>query len=82
MTLSQFVNETSQLFGHVNFSTSSAADIFIVAGLIIAFIVVISAFAYGMFKLAKALPNMSVKQFILFLVILSAALILIGIFMP
>ncbi|ARM77170.1 hypothetical protein [Acidianus manzaensis] len=82
MTLSQFVNETSKVLGHINFSVSSVSDILIVVGLIIGFIVIISAFAYGMFKLAKAVPNMSVKQFILFLVVLSIVLIMIGIFLP
>lgn len=82
MTLSQLLNTTSQIFGHLHISTATTANVLIIIGLAIGFIVIISAVGYGMFKLAKALPSMSVRQFILFLLLLAISLVVIGILIP
>lgn len=82
MALSQLYNATSQIFGHINVPTSSIAEILIVLGLAIGFIVIVSAITYGLFKLARAIPGMSIKQFMIFLLMLAIALVIIGILIP
>lgn len=82
MALSQFFNATSQIFGHINVPSTTISEILIFLGLAIGFIVIVSAIGYGMFKLARVLPSMSVKQFMIFLLLLAVCLVVIGILLP
>ncbi|MDT7901219.1 MAG: hypothetical protein RXQ76_03870 [Acidianus sp.] len=82
MALSELNNITSQIFRNVNIQTTSISEILILTGIIIASIIIFAAFVYGMFKLAKALPSMSVKNFIILMLIIGVGLIIIGILIP
>ncbi|MUM63952.1 hypothetical protein D1867_01520 [Acidianus infernus] len=82
MALSELSNITSQIFGNINIQTVPISEILIVTGIVIASIILFAAFIYGMFKLAKALPSMSVKNFMLFMLVIAAVLIIIGILIP
>jgi uncharacterized membrane protein YqhA len=82
MALSELNNITSQIFRNVNIQTTSISEILILTGIIIASIIIFAAFVYGMFKLARALPSMSVKNFIILMLIIGVGLIIIGILIP
>ncbi|EZQ06861.1 hypothetical protein CM19_05675 [Candidatus Acidianus copahuensis] len=82
MALNEFLNTTSQIFSHFHMQANTISDVLLIAGFVIILVVLVSAIGYGMFKAFKALPSMSTRQFILFLVMLAIAMIIIGIILP
>ncbi|ABP95824.1 hypothetical protein HA72_1669 [Metallosphaera sedula] len=82
MTLQTLVNVTNQLFHPLSFNTEPLSITLIAMGLIVLFLVAIGGMVYGLFKAVKAVPNLTTKQFILFLLLLAAGLVVIGILLP
>ncbi len=82
MSLSELSNITSQIIGKINVNNVPVSEILILTGIVIAAIILFAAFVYGMFRLAKALPSMPVKNFMLLMIIIAAVLIIIGILIP
>ncbi|WP_236751938.1 hypothetical protein [Acidianus sp. HS-5] len=82
MALSELSNITSQIFGKINVNSVPISEILIISGIVIAAIILFAAFVYGMFKLAKTLPSMSVKNFMLLMIIIATVLITVGILIP
>ncbi len=83
MSLSALHNVTSQLqqlFHNVNSEPLSYILISIGIALIIALVAGMSI--YGMFKLIRAVPQMTTKQFVVFLIGLAAFILVLGVFLP
>jgi hypothetical protein len=81
MALGSLYNITSQLFNN-HVSSGSISEILIIVGLIIIGLMLLGGISYGLFKAFSAIPRMSTKQFILFMLLLAGALIVIGIILP
>jgi hypothetical protein len=54
----------------------------VAVGLIVLMLVAFGGIVYGLFKVAKVVPHMTTKQFILFLMLVALALVIIGIILP
>ncbi|BBG23797.1 hypothetical protein IC006_1092 [Sulfuracidifex tepidarius] len=83
MSLSALHNVTSQfqhLLQNVNSEPISYVLISIGIALIIALIAGMSI--YGMFKLIRAVPQMTTKQFLVFLIGVAVFILALGVFLP
>ncbi|AWS00014.1 hypothetical protein DFR87_10330 [Metallosphaera hakonensis JCM 8857 = DSM 7519] len=82
MTLQTLVNVTNQLFHPIHFNTEPFSLALVAVGLVILFLVAVGGIAYGLFKAVKSVPNLTTKQFILFLLLIAVALVVIGVLLP
>ena len=83
MSITALHNVTSQfqqLFHNVNSEPLSL--IFIIIGVALLVAIIAGLAIYGMFKLVKAVPQMTTKQFVMFLIGLALFILAIGIFLP
>ncbi|MFP3203878.1 MAG: hypothetical protein RXS23_00245 [Metallosphaera yellowstonensis] len=82
MTLQTVLNVTSKIFHSVNFNAEPLSMALVAVGLIVLMLVAFGGIVYGLFKVAKVVPHMTTKQFILFLMLVALALVIIGIILP
>jgi|GEM_PF-319363 ABC-type multidrug transport system permease subunit len=83
MTLQALNNVTSQL-SHIvsSINVEPVSYILVTIGFALLLIIIISGVIYGLVKVAKAVPSMSTKEFLLFLVIIAVFLVVLGILLP
>lgn len=83
MTLQALNNVTSQL-SHIvsSINVEPVSYILVAIGFALLLIIIISGVIYGLVKVAKAVPSMSTKEFLMFLVIIAVFLVVLGILLP
>ncbi len=83
MSLSALHNITSQ-FQHLvqNVNSEPLSYVLISIGIALIIAIIVGASLYGMFKLFRAVPQMTTKQFIIFLVGLAIFVLAVGILIP
>ncbi|MEM4146466.1 MAG: hypothetical protein QXH41_02195 [Metallosphaera sp.] len=63
-------------------NTEPLSTALILVGIIVLLLVAVGGIAYGLFKAVKSVPNLTTKQFILFLLLIAVALVVIGAILP
>ncbi|QXJ29688.1 Uncharacterized protein J5U23_02563 [Saccharolobus shibatae B12] len=78
--LSNISSQLSHLVGNLNIEPISY--ILVLIGFALLLIIIIGGIIYGLTKAARAVPSMSTKEFILFLLGIAIFLVLLGILLP
>ncbi|AEB94666.1 conserved hypothetical protein [Metallosphaera cuprina Ar-4] len=82
MTLQTLLNVTNHFFHPIGMNTEPLSTALILVGIIVLLLVAVGGIAYGLFKAVKSVPNLTTKQFILFLLLIAVALVVIGAILP
>ncbi|AOL17609.1 hypothetical protein BFU36_02010 [Sulfolobus sp. A20] len=83
MTLQALSNITSQLSHIVSkINVEPLSYTLVIIGFVLLLIIIIGGVVYGLVKVAKAVPSMSTKEFILFLLAIAIFLVVLGILLP
>ncbi|MEM0293476.1 MAG: hypothetical protein QXF93_02530 [Saccharolobus sp.] len=78
--LSNVTSQLSHVFSGIN--TEPISYILIGIGFTLLLIIIIGGIIYGLVKTAKAIPSMSTKEFILFLLAIAVFLVILGLLLP
>ncbi|AAK41194.1 hypothetical protein SULI_09675 [Saccharolobus solfataricus] len=80
----QALSNVSSQFSHLlsNINIEPISYILVIIGFALLLIIIIGSVIYGLTKAARAVPSMSTKEFILFLLGIAIFLVILGILLP